>query len=257
MPPETAERVNAARRAGCRVVAVGTTVVRALETVTDARGLTSPGEGWTSLVIAPDRPLRAVNGLITGFPPTVDRGATGRRLVALIDVRLAASGTNAEFEAARAKLEPVTDAVHVTGRFDYQLRVACRDTAELDRLLRHLKREGGVTYATTWWNAKGETVKPPETKELPIDTVIIGIVFTPLIARTVRAAVLTEAQLDLPGRHPGLGERLNRNFLDARLRARTTGRQIRHVRHARGNGDQQGRGQCQLREGKDNLSSCC
>ena len=67
MPPETAERVNAARRGGHRIIAVGTTVVRALETVTDERGTTSPGEGWTSLVITPDRPLRAVNALITGL----------------------------------------------------------------------------------------------------------------------------------------------------------------------------------------------
>ncbi|HYH91471.1 MAG TPA: Lrp/AsnC family transcriptional regulator [Solirubrobacteraceae bacterium] len=89
------------------------------------------------------------DGVITGFTATVDLGATGRRLVALIDVRLAASGTNAEFEAAMAKLEAIMDAVHVTGRFDYQLRVACRDTAELDRLLRHLKREGGVTETET------------------------------------------------------------------------------------------------------------
>jgi Lrp/AsnC family transcriptional regulator, leucine-responsive regulatory protein len=94
------------------------------------------------------RRLRA-DGVITGFTATVDLGATGRRLVALIDVRLAASGTNAEFEAEMEKLEAITDAVHVTGRFDYQLRVACRDTAELDRLLRHLKREGGVTETET------------------------------------------------------------------------------------------------------------
>ena len=67
VPPVTADRVNAARRAGRRVVAVGTTVVRALETVTDDRGTASPGEGWTNLVITPDRPLRAVNGLITGL----------------------------------------------------------------------------------------------------------------------------------------------------------------------------------------------
>lgn len=67
VPPETAERVDATRRAGHRVIAVGTTVVRALETVTDPRGTTSPGEGWTGLVITPERPLRAVNGLITGF----------------------------------------------------------------------------------------------------------------------------------------------------------------------------------------------
>jgi S-adenosylmethionine:tRNA ribosyltransferase-isomerase len=65
--PETADRVNAAKRAGYRVIAVGTTVIRALETVTDVRGKTSAGEGWTSLVIGPDRPLRVVNGMITGF----------------------------------------------------------------------------------------------------------------------------------------------------------------------------------------------
>jgi Lrp/AsnC family transcriptional regulator, leucine-responsive regulatory protein len=89
------------------------------------------------------------DGVITGFTATVDAAAGGRRLVALIDVRLAAAGTNEEFEHAVGALEPVTDAVHVTGRFDYQLRVACRDTAELDRLLRHLKREGGVVETET------------------------------------------------------------------------------------------------------------
>ena len=67
VPRQTADRVNAARRAGHRVIAVGTTVVRALETVTDASGTTVSGEGWTDLVITPDRPLRSVNGLITGF----------------------------------------------------------------------------------------------------------------------------------------------------------------------------------------------
>jgi len=66
VPRRTAERVAAARRAGHRVIAVGTTVVRALETVTDERG-TFPGEGWTSLVITPDRPVRSVTGLITGL----------------------------------------------------------------------------------------------------------------------------------------------------------------------------------------------
>jgi S-adenosylmethionine:tRNA ribosyltransferase-isomerase len=67
VPRETAERINAARRAGHRIVGVGTTVVRALETVTDDRGYVSPGEGWTSLVVTPERPLRSVDGLITGL----------------------------------------------------------------------------------------------------------------------------------------------------------------------------------------------
>jgi len=65
--PETADRVNATRAAGHRVIAVGTTVVRALETVTDRRGTTHPAEGWTDLVITAARPLRAVTGMITGF----------------------------------------------------------------------------------------------------------------------------------------------------------------------------------------------
>ena len=67
VPRDTAERVNMARRDGRRVIAVGTTVVRALETVTDERGRTSPGEGWTSVVITPERTVRSVTGLITGL----------------------------------------------------------------------------------------------------------------------------------------------------------------------------------------------
>jgi S-adenosylmethionine:tRNA ribosyltransferase-isomerase len=67
VPHPTAERVNAARQLGHRVIAVGTTVVRALETVTDESGTTHPAEGWTSLVVRADRPLRSVSGLITGF----------------------------------------------------------------------------------------------------------------------------------------------------------------------------------------------
>jgi S-adenosylmethionine:tRNA ribosyltransferase-isomerase len=67
VPRDTADRVNAVRHNGGRVVAVGTTVVRALETVTDSRGTCSPGEGWTSVIISAARPLRAVNAMITGL----------------------------------------------------------------------------------------------------------------------------------------------------------------------------------------------
>jgi len=65
--PETARLVNAARGAGKRVVAVGTTVVRALETVTDSEGVTHPGEGWTGLVVTPQRGMRAANAMLTGL----------------------------------------------------------------------------------------------------------------------------------------------------------------------------------------------
>jgi len=67
VPRHTAERVNTTRRSGGRVIAVGTTVVRALETVTGEDGTTVPGEGWTSLVVTGERPLRSVQGLVSGF----------------------------------------------------------------------------------------------------------------------------------------------------------------------------------------------
>lgn len=67
VPAETAQAVNAAHSAGKRVIAVGTTVIRALETVTDSAGYTHPGEGWTRVIITPERGVRAVNGLLTGL----------------------------------------------------------------------------------------------------------------------------------------------------------------------------------------------
>ena len=67
VPEVTARLVNSTRRAGGRVVAVGTTVTRALETATGEDGGTRAAEGWTDLVLGPDRPARAVTGLITGL----------------------------------------------------------------------------------------------------------------------------------------------------------------------------------------------
>ena len=67
VPAATAERVNAARRSGGRVIAVGTTVVRALESAVDEEGLAQPAEGWTERVVSPDRGVRVVDGLLTGW----------------------------------------------------------------------------------------------------------------------------------------------------------------------------------------------
>jgi S-adenosylmethionine:tRNA ribosyltransferase-isomerase len=67
VPAATAALVNAARSTGRRVVAVGTTAVRALETVADDDGAVHPGAGWTELVVTPERGVRAFDGLITGW----------------------------------------------------------------------------------------------------------------------------------------------------------------------------------------------
>lgn len=67
VPAATAWQVNATRAAGGRVIAVGTTVVRTLESAADPRGVVRPSDGWTDLVITPERGVRAVDGLLTGL----------------------------------------------------------------------------------------------------------------------------------------------------------------------------------------------
>ena len=67
VPADTARLVNSAQRAGRRVVAVGTTVVRALETAADVRGRVSAASGWTDLVLSSAHPARVVTGLVTGL----------------------------------------------------------------------------------------------------------------------------------------------------------------------------------------------
>jgi S-adenosylmethionine:tRNA ribosyltransferase-isomerase len=67
VPPSTAAAVNAARAAGGHVIAVGTTVVRALESAADAAGTVHPAAGWTDAVITPATGVRAVDGLVSGW----------------------------------------------------------------------------------------------------------------------------------------------------------------------------------------------
>lgn len=67
VPAATAERITAARVGGHRVVAVGTTVARALETVTDRGGSVAAGEGWTDVEITPERGVHGFDGLLTGW----------------------------------------------------------------------------------------------------------------------------------------------------------------------------------------------
>lgn len=63
----TARQVNATRGRGGRVIAVGTTVIRALESAVGEDGLVRAARGWTELIITPERGVRTVDGLITGF----------------------------------------------------------------------------------------------------------------------------------------------------------------------------------------------
>lgn len=64
---ETAGKINNARHRGGRIVAVGTTTVRVLETVSDDRGRVIPGSGWTEIFIYPGYRFKAVDVLLTNF----------------------------------------------------------------------------------------------------------------------------------------------------------------------------------------------
>ena len=89
------------------------------------------------------------DGVIRGFAALIDPAAGGRTLQALVGVTLAPTTDSDEFSDAAAKLDAVTEILHLTGAPDYQLRVACRDTAELDLLLRVLRLRLGATDTET------------------------------------------------------------------------------------------------------------
>jgi len=96
VPRHTAALVNLARRTGRRVVAVGTTSTRALETVTDDDGLVHAGDGWTGLVITPERGVRAVDGILTGWHEP------GASHLALLEAVAGARLVGAAYDAAVA-----------------------------------------------------------------------------------------------------------------------------------------------------------
>ncbi|MFW5934001.1 MAG: S-adenosylmethionine:tRNA ribosyltransferase-isomerase [Actinomycetota bacterium] len=67
VPAATARRIEQTRDAGGRIVAAGTSVVRAVESVVALDGSVGAAAGWTDLLLGPDRPARVVDGLLTGW----------------------------------------------------------------------------------------------------------------------------------------------------------------------------------------------
>jgi Lrp/AsnC family transcriptional regulator, leucine-responsive regulatory protein len=89
------------------------------------------------------------DGVIDGYAAQVHPGAVGRGLDAFIDVRLLPSTDPEGFERLVEKLPAVRDMAFLTGRFDYQLRVACRDAEDLDQTVRAIRRDGGASSTET------------------------------------------------------------------------------------------------------------
>ena len=88
-------------------------------------------------------------GVILGFVALIDPAAGGRHIEALIGVTLKRGTDSDAFALAASRLEPVIEVLHLSGAPDYQLRVACRDTAELDALLRALRNRAGAEDTET------------------------------------------------------------------------------------------------------------
>lgn len=99
-------------------------------------------------------------GIITGFGASVDFGAIGRGLDALIDVRLLPTASPEHFEACVAELPSVREIAFLTGRFDYQLRVACADADDLDRTVRTLRQKAGAAATETRIVLRSQTCVP-------------------------------------------------------------------------------------------------
>ena len=88
-------------------------------------------------------------GQISRFQAVAPPAEVGRDLQALVDVELERGSDAEAFEAAVSDLAAVLEVLHVTGAGDYQMRVACAHTRELDRFVRYLKHELGVRRTTT------------------------------------------------------------------------------------------------------------
>ena len=67
IPPETAEAVNTAKKNGGRIIAVGTTSCRTLESFAKDDGTLEPSSGWTDIFIYPGYRFKCIDGLITNF----------------------------------------------------------------------------------------------------------------------------------------------------------------------------------------------
>ena len=67
VPATTADSLNLARKKGRRIIAVGTTVVRALQSAINPDGVFQAASGWTDVIVTPKKGARSVDGLLSGF----------------------------------------------------------------------------------------------------------------------------------------------------------------------------------------------
>ena len=111
--PESAARINAVRERGGRIVAVGTTSVRTLESAAVEKGKVASGSGWTSIFIKPGYEYKMVDALITNFH------LPGSTLIMLVSALLGRETTLSVYELAvkeQYRFFSFGDAMFINGR---------------------------------------------------------------------------------------------------------------------------------------------
>ena len=88
-------------------------------------------------------------GVIRAFTAVVDLEQVGRGLGAFIDIRLAPAVDSDSFERRVWRIATIEELLFVTGRFDYQARVACAGPDELDHTVRALRQAAGAAQTET------------------------------------------------------------------------------------------------------------
>jgi Lrp/AsnC family leucine-responsive transcriptional regulator len=86
----------------------------------------------------------STSGVVRGYRAELDLAVLGRGLTLLSDVRLRDGTDRRAFERGLADVPQVVAAAHVTGEYDYQLRVACTDAREFEAVVDVLKRDHWV-----------------------------------------------------------------------------------------------------------------
>lgn len=89
------------------------------------------------------------SGAIEQFTVRLGGAATGRPVEALVDLQLSPGSPWEGIDQALREHEDVVDAVHLTGGFDYQIRIRSRSIQDLDDALRWLKESMGVRETST------------------------------------------------------------------------------------------------------------
>jgi Lrp/AsnC family leucine-responsive transcriptional regulator len=108
------------------------------------------------------------NGVLTGFHADLDLSALGRSLTLLSDVRLREGVDRLEFEHGLRTVPQIVSAMHITGEYDYALRIVCAHPAEFETIIDLLKRDHGVRDLRTSLLLREVSLGPAGLLDMPL-----------------------------------------------------------------------------------------